>query len=208
MQYVTLCGFGDKGCGEDFKQVFTPVTVTIPANKSTATILVRQFAYLGGKSDDGVGGETYNEGWYVLLSNPSTGILGRSMGEGNLSPDIEGSSVPLADLYLGSASLVPVQNPLADKVVMDFTVTLGALEGSTVTFNYATSNGTAIAGTDYKALSGFGSIPAGKTSFVIRVVLLPNAPPSTNKTFTVTISNASGGLTIANATNTGTILSS
>ncbi len=208
VDYVTLCGVGDKGCGEDFKQVFTPVAVTIPANTATTTVLVRQFAYLGGKSDDGVGGETYNEGWYVLLSNPSTGILGRSMGEGILLPDVEGSTVPLAYLYTGSASVVPVQDPAADKVDMYFTVTLGAIESSTVTFNYTTSNGTAIAGTDYTATSGVGSIAAGKTSFVIKVVLLPNAPPNNNKTFTVTISNASGGLTISHATGTGTVLSS
>jgi hypothetical protein len=208
VQYLTLCGVGDKGCGEDFKQVFTPITVTIPANASTATVLVRQFAYLGGKSNDGVGGETYNEGWYVLLSNPSTGVLGRSMGEGNLLPDIEGSTVPLADLYVGDSSVVPVNNPVADKVNMYFTVTLGALESSTVTFNYTTNDGTAIAGTDYKAVSGVGSIPAGKTSFVIHVILLLNSPPLTDKTFTVTISNASGGLTIADATGTGTVLPS
>jgi chitinase len=104
--------------------------------------------------------------------------------------------------------VVPVNDPLADKVDMYFTVTLGALESSTVTFNYTTSNGTAIAGTDYTAISGVGSIAAGKTSFVIHVVLLPNSPPTSNKTFTVTISNASEGLTISNATGTGTVLSS
>jgi hypothetical protein len=208
VQYVTLCGVGDKGCGEDFKQVSQPVTITIPANASTGTVLVRQFNYLGGKADAGVGGETYNEGWYVLLSNPSTGILGRSVGEGNLITDIEGSTVPLGDLYVGSTALAPVNNPIADKVNMYFTVTLGALEPSTVTFSYATSNGTAVAGTDYVAVSGTGTIPAGKTSFVIHVILLPNSPPVSSKTFTVTISNASGGLIIGNATGTGTVLSS
>jgi hypothetical protein len=212
VQYVTLCGVGDKGCGEDFNQVSQLVTVTIPANTSTTTVLVRQFNYLGGKADSGVGGETYNEGWYVLLSNPSTGILGRSVGEGNLVSDIEGSTVPLGDLYVGSTALVPVNNPIADKVNMDFTVTLGALEPSTVTFSYATSDGTgtgaAIAGTDYTAVSGTGTIPAGKTSFVIHITLLPNSPPLTSKTFTITISNASGGLIIGNQTGTGTVLSS
>jgi hypothetical protein len=205
--YTTLCGVGDKGCGEDFKQVFAPIEITIPAG-GTGTVLVRQFAYVGGNDDDGIGGETYNEGWYVVLANPSVGILGRSIGEGILLPDIEGSAVPLPDLYVGDAGLVPVNNPAADITDMYFTVTLGALESSAVTFNYATSNGTAIAGTDYVATSGVATIKATKTSVVIKVQLLNNPPPGSNKTFTFTISNASGGLTIGRATGTGTVLSS
>ncbi len=37
-------GIGDKGCGEAFKQVFQPVTVTIPAGAASTTFTVRQFA--------------------------------------------------------------------------------------------------------------------------------------------------------------------
>lgn len=49
-------------------------------------------------------------------------------------------------------------------------------------------------------------IPAGKTSAVIRVMLLPHAPPATNRTFTFTISNATGGPAISGATGVGTLL--
>jgi hypothetical protein len=204
VQYVTLCGVGDKGCGEDFKQVGTPLTVTIPANTTSTTILVRQFAYIGGNT-----GETYNEGWFVQLLNPGAGsILGRSVGEGILFPDVEGVTTALADLYVGEAAAMPVAD---GNVPIYFTVTLGAKLTTAVTFNYATSTGTgdtAVPGTDYTSTSGTWTIPAGQTSVVIPVTLLAHAPPTSSKTFTFTISNASGSLTIARASGKGTVLSS
>ena len=41
---------------------------------------------------------------------------------------------------------------------------------------------------------------------MIPVTLLGNAPPASNKTFTFTISNASGGITIYTASGAGTVL--
>jgi hypothetical protein len=199
VQYVSICGIGDKGCGEDFVQVFQPITVTIPANTTSTNILVRQFAYIGGN-----GGETYNEAYYVELVNPSVGVLGRTVGNGMLLPDVEGSSVPLPDLYTGSPSVVPTTD--SGGVPLYFTVTLGGQLGSTVTFQYATANGSAIGGTDYTATSGTATILPGKTSAVIKVMVLPNSPPGSDKTFTLTISNATGGATISASTGTGTIL--
>jgi Calx-beta domain len=198
LQYKTLCGIGDKGCGEDFVQVFSPVTITIPANARSTFINVPQFSYIGAH-----GGETFNEGWYVLISNPSVGILGRTVGNGMLLPDVEGSSTALPYLYTGSAGVMPVT---AGAMPLYFTVTLGAKLATAVTFNYSTSNGTAIAGTDYVSASNTVTIPAGKTSAVIWVTVLPNSPPATARSFTFTISSATGGATISGASGTGTIL--
>ena len=206
VQYFTLCGIGDKGCGphnEDFKQVLpsSPATVTIPAGATSATINVAQFNYIGGHA-----GETYKEGWFVQLTQPNGAVLGRSVGEGLLLPDVEQTSSALAYLYTGSAAAVPVANGANTPIY--FSVTLGAAVSSPVTFNYATADGTALAGVDYVATSGIASIPAGATSIAIPVPLLPNGPPVTNTTFTFTISGASGGLLISRATGTGTLLSS
>lgn len=200
VQYITLCGIGDKGCEEDYVEVLTPATITIPAHASSATILLRQFAYVGANA-----GETYTEGWFIHLMNPSVGVLGRSVGEGVLLPDLESGKNKIADLYAGGSGLVPTPG---SNEPMDFTVTLGAPLTTAVTFNYTTSDGTALAGRDYIAASGSATIAAGKTSAVIAVTLLANAPPSANRTFTFTISNASGGVTIYTATGTGTVLSS
>ncbi len=198
VQYVTLCGIGDKGCGEDFIQVGSPTTVTIPANTSSTTVLVRQFAYIGGNS-----GETYNEGYYVQVLNPSVGVVGRSIGNGMLLPDVENSSTALALLYTGSAGAMPTPGAT---VPLYFTVTLGAAVRNSVSFHYATSNSSAQAGVDYTAASGTATIASGQTSAVIEVFLLPNRAPASDKTFSFTISNAMGGPTIHGATGTGTLL--
>jgi hypothetical protein len=179
--------------------VFAPTTVTIAANTSSTIINVEQFSYIGGHA-----GETFNEGWFVELLNPSVGVVGRSVGNGMLLPDVENTSTALALLYTGSASVVPVTN--AGGVPMYFAVTLGAVQATTVTFQYATSNGTATAGIDYTSVSGTATISPGKTSAVLTVIALPGNPPVSNKTFTLTISNATGGPPISGATGTGTIL--
>ena len=198
VQYKTLCGIGDKGCGEDFVQIFSPVTITIPANATSVTVNVPQFSYIGAHS-----GETFNEGWYVLISTPSVGILGRTVGNGMLLPDVEGSPTALPYLYTGSAGVMPVT---AGAVPLYFTVTLGAQLATTVSFHFATTNGSATAGTDYSSASGTAYVPAGKTSAVITVWVLANSPPATARNFTFTISSATGGPTISGASGTGTIL--
>ena len=199
--YVTICGIGDKNCGEDFVQVFSAVSVTIPANTSSAIVLVRQFSYIGGN-----GGETYVEGWFVQISSPSVGIVGRAVGNGLLLPDVENTSVALPDLYTGSAGVVPVMD--AGGVPIYFAITLGAIESGSVTFQYATSDGSAVAGVDYVATSGTATIPAGQTSAVVAVTIEPDPPPGISKTFSLTISGATGGATISSAVGTGSILTS
>jgi hypothetical protein len=209
IQYTALCGIGDKECGEDYRQITSPKSLTIAAGAKTATLRVGQYSYIGGKGDNDVAGETYNENFFVVISHPTAGVLGRSVGEGTLLPDIEAGQTNVADLYVGSAGIVPVGDGV--KRAVDFTVTLGALETSTTTFTYTTADGSAIAGVDYMTKTGTGTIVAGKDSFVITVLISGNAPPPSPKTFTVTISNASdasGPVTIGTATGTGTVLSS
>jgi hypothetical protein len=208
VQYTTMCGIGDEGCEikipDNFNPVLTPKTVTIPAHKSSIKINVYQFSYTGGH-----GGETYDEGWFVKLANPSGAVLGRSIGAGMLLPDVESTPAVLPYLYTGGAALVPTTDAGGEPLY--FSITLGQQQTSTVTFDFATSDGTAFAGTDYVAASGTASIPAGATSVIIPITILPNTPPASAKDFTLTISNASGGgsgLMISGATGTGTILAS
>jgi hypothetical protein len=209
IQYTALCGIGDKECGEDYRQITSPKSLTIAAGAKTAILRIGQYSYIGGAGDNDVAGETYNENFFVVISHPSAGVLGRSVAEGLLYPDIESGQTNIADLYVGTAGIMPVGDGV--KRAIDFVVTLGALEPSNVTFSYATSDGSALAGTDYVAKTGTATIIAGKDSAVITILLNGNAPPPSPKSFSFTISSASdagGQVTIGTATGTGTVMSS
>ncbi|MGA8635569.1 MAG: Calx-beta domain-containing protein, partial [Candidatus Dormiibacterota bacterium] len=86
----------------------------------------------------------------------------------------------------------------------EFTVTLALPSSSVVTFHYATTDVTAVAGTDYTAESGTATIPVGTTSAHIQVPILPDASTGPTLTFTISIS-ASSGPVISRAMGTGTI---
>ena len=66
-----------------------------------------------------------------------------------------------------------------------FTVTLSAAATGPVTVAYATSNGTATAGSDYTALSGTLTFAAGETSKVVRVQVSGDTAVEANETLTL-----------------------
>ncbi|HEX2060294.1 MAG TPA: Calx-beta domain-containing protein, partial [Thermoanaerobaculia bacterium] len=76
----------------------------------------------------------------------------------------------------------------------------------TVTVNYATANGTAVAPLDYTATSGTLTFGPGVTEQTIVVPIANDAVPEANETFTVTLSGPTGGATLGVATTTITIV--
>lgn len=86
-----------------------------------------------------------------------------------------------------------------------FPVTLSASSASAVTVQFATANGTASAGSDYTAVSGTLTIPAGQTGGTINVVTIDDTLVESSETLTVTLS-APSGATLGTATGTGTII--
>ncbi|MEY2516686.1 MAG: hypothetical protein QOJ89_4044, partial [bacterium] len=85
------------------------------------------------------------------------------------------------------------------------TLTLSAAAAGGETVAWATSNGTATAGSDYTAASGTVTFAAGATSATINVTVLGDATVEPNETFTVTLSNPTGGLTLGTSSATVTI---
>jgi hypothetical protein len=192
VQYYTYCGVGDKACSEDILEAKTPRTVTIPAGQTS--VQIKQIIYSYPEL------EPYNESYYLQLLTPGAGvILGRSTGLGLLLGDNEKTLAPL--LYTGGAGVVCGAGAQAAYVQ----VILSAPQSGAVGFHYATSDGTALAGTDYTATSGSASIPAGGTQFTINVPVLPCVSSGPTKAFSITISNVTGSATIQLATGTGTI---
>ncbi len=194
VQYITVCGLGDKGCKEDYLQTLqpTPKTVTIPAGQVMAVISVHIYSYPAP--------EPYPETFFIQLLNPSGAILGHSLGNGTIIQDNEADLAQR--IYVGDTGVV---RSTSGNQLAQFTVTLAAPQSGAVTFMYTTNDGTAIAGTDYTTTAGTGTIIAGNTSVYIQVPILPGASPGTPLTYTVTLSNIMGGATLTRATGSGAI---
>lgn len=84
-------------------------------------------------------------------------------------------------------------------------VTLSQSSNAVVTVNYATSNGTALAPSDYTATSGTLTFLPGQTSRTISVSIKVDRKREANETFSVQLSNAVGA-TIDDGVATVTIL--
>src|SRR5262249_20446176 len=86
-----------------------------------------------------------------------------------------------------------------------FTVQLSAPSRETVTVDYATADGSAIAGSDYQSASGTLTFDPGQTSQTITVLVNGDTIFEKNETFTVNLSNPVNA-NIDRGTGTGTIL--
>jgi ELWxxDGT repeat protein len=86
-----------------------------------------------------------------------------------------------------------------------FIVTLSAPSSQPVTVAYATADSTALAGSDYQAVSGTLTIPAGQTTGTITVQVIGDRLAESNETFSVNLSSPTNA-TIADGQGIGAIL--
>ncbi|NOT57725.1 MAG: hypothetical protein HOP18_24230, partial [Deltaproteobacteria bacterium] len=73
---------------------------------------------------------------------------------------------------------------------LTFTVSLSPVSAGAVTVNYATANGSAVAGSDYTATSGALTFTAGQTSKTVTVNITGDTTIEPNETFVVNLSGA------------------
>ena len=107
-----------------------------------------------------------------------------------------------ASLSVADASVTEGDTGTAD---LAFAVTLSPASDAEVTVRWATSDGTATAGSDYTAGSGTLTFAAGETGKTVTVAVTGDAVDEPNETLTVTLSNQTSGVSITDATATGTI---
>jgi hypothetical protein len=102
---------------------------------------------------------------------------------------------------LGDASIVEGNT---GTTTLSFPVTLSAAAVGMVSVQYATSDGTAAAGSDYTSASGTLSFNAGERAKTISVSVLGDTVVEQDETFTLTLANPVNA-TLGTATATGTI---
>lgn len=87
-----------------------------------------------------------------------------------------------------------------------FAVTRTGVLSASQAVTFQTASGTAIAGTDFTATSGTLTFAPGEFSKPIPVSVIDDTLSESSETFTLQLSGATGGATIARATGTATII--
>ncbi len=163
--------------------------------QSNATTLISR--------NDDAGDNSANDASFNPLPTPDGLFIAFESLAGNLAAgDING----LADVFVstpaqasssqfrfGSASSFRVGEAVGSTTV---TVTLGGNPNNTATVDYATSDGSAVAGSDYAAVSGTLVFNPGETSKSFTVPIIDDTINEADETINLTLSNPTGGATL------------
>jgi hypothetical protein len=141
-------------------------------------------------------GDTTTEGtetFFVNLSSPVNGVIG------------DGQAIATIYDNEGPPAFV-VADGTADESAgtMSFTVLMTNASSGTKTVDYATADGTAVAGSDYTETHGTLTFTTGQTSKAVLVPIANDSLSEADETFTLNLSNAS--LALDDATAVGTIV--
>lgn len=137
----------------------------------------------------------------VTLSNPVGGAA--TLVDGTAVVTIFDDDAPPPTVSVGNATVTEGISGLVDAV---FTVTLSSPSASALTVDFTTVDGTAVAGSDYVATSGTVTFAPNQLSAPIRIPVKTDFVEEVTETFSVLLSNPSGGATLVIDTGTGTIL--
>ncbi|HEY3833946.1 MAG TPA: Calx-beta domain-containing protein [Acidimicrobiia bacterium] len=162
-------------------------TVTFPAGQQSEIVSIPVYGHANVGAD-----KTFT----MTLSDPQGAQLGS---DNSVAQAIHNAAV----LFINGTT---VTGPVKGKVKANVIVNLDAPTTLPVTFSYATSDDSAVAGTDYTAASGTTTLKPGKTQFTIPVSVLANVTATGNRDFTTSITNiATANVTAPNPTTNVTI---
>ncbi|MBD2270644.1 M10 family metallopeptidase C-terminal domain-containing protein, partial [Anabaena sp. FACHB-1391] len=166
----------------------TGKTITFAAGASTATLTIDPTADTIVESDETVALTLATGTDYTI--GTTTAVIGTITND-----DL------LPNLNLSANQTIVEGNTNPQNVT--YTVTLSSTSTQTITVQYATANGTAIAGLDYTSTSGTLTFDPGVTSQVINIPILNDSLNEANETFTLnltTATNATPGTAITATT--------
>ena len=189
VDYTTRDGTALSGASADYAPASGTLTFTAPGTK-TVIVYVHTNTSI-----------QPNRVFYVVLKNPSSGnsiSTSTPYGTGTILDD-DGWGFSVNDVVIAEGDAGDVTNAV-------FTVSLNKAYPSAATVHYATTDGTAHAGTDYTAVSGTLSFPIGAVSQTVSVPVLGNNAVDGNRTFTFDLSSPSSGTSLVDSSGTGWII--
>ncbi|WP_370677708.1 Calx-beta domain-containing protein [Pleomorphomonas sp. PLEO] len=160
---------------------------TIAAGASSATFTVQ------------VSGDTLNEPnetFFANVTNVSGASVADAQGQGTIVNDDGSPTLSIDDVSVNEGN--------SGTTTATFTVSLSSASGQTVSVGYASADGTAVAGSDYVAVSGTLTFAPGTTTKTFTVAIVGDTTVEPDEAFSVNLSGASNA-TIARATGTGTV---
>jgi hypothetical protein len=123
--------------------------------------------------------------------NPSLYLVGTGPGQAYDRPVSDQVTVTVAPAMVQFSSATYSANESAGSAII--TVTLDAASSLTITVDYTTSDGTAVAGSDYGAISGTLVFPPGETSLTFTVAITDEEEVEGDETVNLVLSNAYNG---------------
>ena len=178
---------GTATSGSDFTG--SPDTLAFAANETSKTITI---ATVDDTSVEPA------ETMTVTLSGATGGaIISNATGTGTINDN----DVAPAQFWINAARGFAVEGGS-----MAFTVGRTGTTSTAVSVNYATNDGTAIAGSDYTAASGTLQFAANETSKVVSISFIDDSTSEATETMSVVLSSPSDGAIITTATDTVMII--
>ena len=152
-------------------------------------------------------GNTYEQASAAAPMNGRRALVGKSaiatvrLGDGVTAPDsLVGCGPFTVDIAGGGPWLTVGDLVVAEgsngTVVANFKVSLAATQAQTVTVDFTTRDGTALAGSDYVATSGTISFSPGETLKLVPVTLTPDVPPEPDEYFYLDLSNVANAVLV------------
>ena len=165
----------------DFQRVFAG-TLFIPAGSTSGTITIRVIGDFVIEP---------NEQFTVILQSPNNATIatGKGTGTGTIVNDDSNGKLQFSS-----------QTYSTSEGVGNLVIQVNRVDGATgtVSVDFATTNGTAIAGSDYTATSGTLIFNQGEIAKEIAIPIDNDNVVESNETFSIQLSNPTGGATIPN----------
>jgi uncharacterized repeat protein (TIGR01451 family) len=166
---------GSAAAGPDYVATNGSVVFAPGTTNQTVTVMI-------------IGNRNYepDKTFSVTLANPTNATIDAASGTGTILNDD-----PIPTATVASASVLKPNVRATNFVISAF---LSASSYQTIWVNYATGDGSALAGTDYTATNGLLTFNPGVTNQTITVPVIGNTAYEPNKIFYATLSNPTNAL--------------